>query len=113
MNQSRPCFFFFLFRPEALGRIIGNLALTNKKAQFVLTHKLLLLQYKYKVMQQLTVLHCIMYEAHASCHVSALFPQTQVLRTILGYLAADRDRRPLLIKVCESKCLQPNLMYIL
>lgn len=37
------------FRPDALGRIIGNLVLTNKKAQFVITHKLLLLQYKYEV----------------------------------------------------------------
>ncbi|KAM9716272.1 telomere length regulation protein TEL2 homolog [Menidia menidia] len=61
--------------PDTLGRIIGNLVLTNKKAQFVLTHKLLLLQYKYK---------------------------TQVLRTILGYLAADRDRRPLLSQVVRS-----------
>ncbi|KAG7227762.1 hypothetical protein INR49_013556 [Caranx melampygus] len=61
--------------PEALGRIIGNLVLTNKKAQFVITHKLLLLQYKY---------------------------ETQVLRIVLGYLAADRDRRPLLIQVLRS-----------
>uniref|UniRef100_A0A8C9YRE6 Telomere length regulation protein TEL2 homolog n=1 Tax=Sander lucioperca TaxID=283035 RepID=A0A8C9YRE6_SANLU len=61
--------------PEALGRIIGNLVLTNKKAQFVITHKLLLLQYKY---------------------------ETQVLRIVLGYLAADRERRPLLIQVLRS-----------
>ncbi|KAM6897678.1 telomere length regulation protein TEL2 homolog [Xenentodon cancila] len=61
--------------PDALSRIIGNLVLTNKKAQFVLTHKLLLLQYKY---------------------------ETQVLRNILGYLAADRDRRPLLTQVLRS-----------
>uniref|UniRef100_A0A8C8DLD6 Telomere length regulation protein TEL2 homolog n=1 Tax=Oryzias sinensis TaxID=183150 RepID=A0A8C8DLD6_9TELE len=61
--------------PDALGRIIGNLVLTNKTAQFVITHKVLLLQYKYK---------------------------TQVLRTILSYLAADRDRRPLLIQVLRS-----------
>lgn len=61
--------------PDALGRIIGNLVLTNKKAQFVITHKLLLLQYKY---------------------------ETRVLRIILGYLAADRDRRPLLIQVLRS-----------
>ncbi|XP_060884260.1 telomere length regulation protein TEL2 homolog [Labrus mixtus] len=58
--------------PEALGRVIGNLVLTNKKAQFVITHKLLLLQYKY---------------------------ETRVLRIILGYLAADKERRPLLIQV--------------
>uniref|UniRef100_A0A673BYE7 Telomere length regulation protein TEL2 homolog n=1 Tax=Sphaeramia orbicularis TaxID=375764 RepID=A0A673BYE7_9TELE len=61
--------------PDALGRIIGNLVLTNKKAQFVITHKLLLLQYKY---------------------------ETQTLRVVLGYLAADRDRRPLLIQVLRS-----------
>ncbi|XP_031699193.1 telomere length regulation protein TEL2 homolog [Anarrhichthys ocellatus] len=61
--------------PDALGRIIGNLVLTNKKAQFVITHKLLLLQYKY---------------------------ETQVLRIVLGYLAADRERRPLLIQVLRS-----------
>ncbi|XP_033466669.1 telomere length regulation protein TEL2 homolog [Epinephelus lanceolatus] len=61
--------------PDALGRIIGNLVLRNKKAQFVITHKLLLLQYKY---------------------------ETQVLRIVLGYLAADRERRPLLIQVLRS-----------
>ncbi|XP_040885566.1 telomere length regulation protein TEL2 homolog [Toxotes jaculatrix] len=61
--------------PDAFGRITGNLVLTNKKAQFVITHKLLLLQYKYK---------------------------TQVLRIVLGYLAADRERRPLLIQVLRS-----------
>ncbi|XP_049915848.1 telomere length regulation protein TEL2 homolog isoform X1 [Epinephelus moara] len=61
--------------PDALGRIIGNLVLRNKKAQFVITHKLLLLQYKY---------------------------ETRVLRIVLGYLAADRERRPLLIQVLRS-----------
>lgn len=61
--------------PEVLGRIMGNLVLKSKKAEFVITHKLLLLQYKYK---------------------------TQVLRTVLGYLAADKERRPLLIHVLRS-----------
>uniref|UniRef100_A0A8C4E730 Telomere length regulation protein TEL2 homolog n=1 Tax=Dicentrarchus labrax TaxID=13489 RepID=A0A8C4E730_DICLA len=61
--------------PDALGRIIGNLVLTNKKAQYVITHKLLLLQYKY---------------------------ETRVLRIVLGYLAANRERRPLLIQVLRS-----------
>ncbi|XP_032429904.1 telomere length regulation protein TEL2 homolog isoform X1 [Xiphophorus hellerii] len=60
---------------DTFSRIAGNLVLTNKKAQFVLTHKVLLLQYKY---------------------------ETQVLRTVLGYLASDRDRRPLLIQVLRS-----------
>uniref|UniRef100_A0A3Q2Q6N2 Telomere length regulation protein TEL2 homolog n=1 Tax=Fundulus heteroclitus TaxID=8078 RepID=A0A3Q2Q6N2_FUNHE len=62
--------------PEAFSRIVGNLALTNKKAQFVLTHKVLLLQYSY---------------------------ETQVLRTVLGHLASDRERRPLLVQVCAAR----------
>ncbi|XP_038157010.1 telomere length regulation protein TEL2 homolog [Cyprinodon tularosa] len=61
--------------PDAFSRVVGNLVLTNKKAHFVLTHKVLLLQYKY---------------------------ETPVLRTILGYLASDRERRPLLIQVLQS-----------
>uniref|UniRef100_A0A671WQE2 Telomere length regulation protein TEL2 homolog n=1 Tax=Sparus aurata TaxID=8175 RepID=A0A671WQE2_SPAAU len=61
--------------PDALGRIIGNLVLKNRKAQYVITHKLLLLQYKY---------------------------ETQVLRIILGYLSTDRERRPLLIQVLRT-----------
>ncbi|XP_077358573.1 telomere length regulation protein TEL2 homolog isoform X2 [Festucalex cinctus] len=61
--------------PGALGRIMGNLVLTNKTARFVITHKLLLLQYKY---------------------------ETRTLRVVLGYLAADKDRRPLLIQVLRS-----------
>ncbi|MEQ2167312.1 hypothetical protein GOODEAATRI_002851, partial [Goodea atripinnis] len=35
--------------PDAFSRIVGNLVLTNKKAHFVLTHKVLLLQYKYEL----------------------------------------------------------------
>ncbi|KAM9504574.1 telomere length regulation protein TEL2 homolog isoform 3-T3 [Salvelinus alpinus] len=64
-------------RPDALSRIMGNLVLKNKKAQFVITHKLLLLQYKY---------------------------ETRVLSILLGYLAQDRERRPLLIQVLRSLC---------
>ncbi|XP_029934081.1 telomere length regulation protein TEL2 homolog [Myripristis murdjan] len=63
--------------PDALGRIMGNLVLKNKKAQFVVTHKLLLLQYKY---------------------------ETRVLRVLMGYLAADRERRLLIIQVLRSLC---------
>ncbi|KAG7492048.1 hypothetical protein MATL_G00010370 [Megalops atlanticus] len=63
--------------PAALSRIMGNVVVKNKKAQFVVTHKLLLLQYKYK---------------------------TSVVRTLLGYLAQDRERRPLLIQVLRSLC---------
>uniref|UniRef100_H3AAG8 Telomere length regulation protein TEL2 homolog n=1 Tax=Latimeria chalumnae TaxID=7897 RepID=H3AAG8_LATCH len=61
--------------PEVLSRLLGNLILKNKKAQFVFTHKLLLLQYKYK---------------------------TQVLQSLLGYLAIDNSRRHLLIQVLQS-----------
>ncbi|XP_072312396.1 telomere length regulation protein TEL2 homolog [Eucyclogobius newberryi] len=63
--------------PCALGRIIGNLIVSNKKAQFVMTHKMLLLQYKY---------------------------ETQVLRAVLGYLATDKERRPLLLQALRSIC---------
>lgn len=63
--------------PDALGRLIGNLVVSNKKAQFVMTHKMFLLQYKY---------------------------ETRVLRVVLGHLAADRDRRPLLLQVLRSVC---------
>ncbi|XP_056153116.1 telomere length regulation protein TEL2 homolog [Lampris incognitus] len=63
--------------PEALSRIIGNLVLKNKKAQYVITYKLILLQYKY---------------------------ETRVLRILLGYLAMDPERRPLLIQVLRSVC---------
>uniref|UniRef100_A0A3Q2YL92 Telomere length regulation protein TEL2 homolog n=1 Tax=Hippocampus comes TaxID=109280 RepID=A0A3Q2YL92_HIPCM len=63
--------------PGALGRIMGNLVLKNKTAQFVITHKLLLLQYKY---------------------------ETRTLRVVLDYLAADKDRRPLLIQVLRCLC---------
>ncbi|KAM6951147.1 telomere length regulation protein TEL2 homolog [Aplochiton taeniatus] len=63
--------------PDALGRLMGNLVLKNKKAQFVITHKLLLLQYKY---------------------------ETRVLRILLGYVAGDRERRVLLIQVVRSLC---------
>ncbi|KAJ8245793.1 hypothetical protein GJAV_G00260380 [Gymnothorax javanicus] len=63
--------------PWALSRIMGNIVLKNKKAQFVITHKLLLLQYKL---------------------------EAGVLRSLLGYLALDRDRRPLLVQVLRSLC---------
>uniref|UniRef100_A0AAR2JDN5 Telomere length regulation protein TEL2 homolog n=1 Tax=Pygocentrus nattereri TaxID=42514 RepID=A0AAR2JDN5_PYGNA len=60
---------------SALSRVMGNLVLKNKKVQFVLTHKVLLLQY-----------------------------QHPLLRTVLGYLALDHDRRPLLKQVLRSVC---------
>lgn len=36
-------------RPEVLSRLLGNLVMKNKKAQFVMTQKLLFLQYGYTV----------------------------------------------------------------
>ncbi|XP_060778662.1 telomere length regulation protein TEL2 homolog [Neoarius graeffei] len=62
---------------SALSRVMGNLVLKNKKVQFVLTHKLLLLQYNHPVW---------------------------VLRSVLGYLALDKERRPLLKQVLHSVC---------
>ncbi|KAK1162762.1 hypothetical protein AOXY_G17703 [Acipenser oxyrinchus oxyrinchus] len=61
----------------ALSSLLGNVVLKNKKAQFVITNKLLLLQYKYK---------------------------TPMLQSLLGYLAQDRGRRPLLIQVLKALC---------
>lgn len=66
-----------LHSAAALSRIMENLVLKNKKVQFVLTHKLLLLQYQHP---------------------------TRLLRTVLGYLALDRDRRPYLKQVLRSVC---------
>lgn len=60
-----------------LSRLLGNVVLKNKKAQFVITNKLLLLQYKYK---------------------------TPMLQSLLGYLAQDSGRRPLLIQVLKALC---------
>ncbi|XP_060725654.1 telomere length regulation protein TEL2 homolog [Tachysurus vachellii] len=62
---------------SALSRVMGNLVLKNKKVQFVLTHKLLLLQYHHPV---------------------------RVLKSVLGYLALDKDRRLLLKQVLRSVC---------
>ncbi|XP_030068391.1 telomere length regulation protein TEL2 homolog isoform X2 [Microcaecilia unicolor] len=58
-----------------LCRLLGNLVMKNKKAQFVLTQKMLLLQYGYK---------------------------TTVLQSLLGYLALDSSRRPLLMQVLKE-----------
>ncbi|NWI18713.1 TELO2 protein, partial [Crypturellus soui] len=60
---------------DALSRLLGNLVVKNKKAQFVLTQKLLLLQYGYT---------------------------TEVLQNVLGYLSLDSLRRALLIKVLQE-----------
>ncbi|KAA0705038.1 Telomere length regulation protein TEL2 -like protein [Triplophysa tibetana] len=60
-----------------VSRLMGNLVVTNKKAQFVLTHKLVLQQYQHP---------------------------TQVLKSLLGYLALNAERRPLLKQVLRSAC---------
>ncbi|CAO2642250.1 Telomere length regulation protein TEL2 homolog [Lemmus lemmus] len=62
-------------RPEVLSRLLGSLVVKNKKAQFVMTRKLLFLQYQYT---------------------------TPMLQSLLGYLAMDSQRRPLLIQVLKE-----------
>uniref|UniRef100_A0A663LS92 Telomere length regulation protein TEL2 homolog n=1 Tax=Athene cunicularia TaxID=194338 RepID=A0A663LS92_ATHCN len=57
---------------DVLSRLLGNLVVKNKKAQFVVTQKVLLLQYGHS---------------------------TSVLQNLLGYLSLDSLRRALLIKV--------------
>ncbi|KAB1252083.1 Telomere length regulation protein TEL2-like protein [Camelus dromedarius] len=61
--------------PEVLSWLLGNLVMKSKKAQFVMTQKLLFLQYRYT---------------------------TPVLRSLLGYLAMDSQRRPLLIQALKE-----------
>uniref|UniRef100_A0A2K6G5R7 Telomere length regulation protein TEL2 homolog n=1 Tax=Propithecus coquereli TaxID=379532 RepID=A0A2K6G5R7_PROCO len=61
--------------PEVLSRLLGNLVVKNKKARFVVTRKLLFLQYR------LT---------------------TPVLQSLLGYLAMDSQRRPLLLQALKE-----------
>lgn len=61
----------------AVSRLMGNLVVTNKKAQFVLTHKLVLRQYQHP---------------------------TQLLKSLLGYLALNAERRLLLKQVLRSVC---------
>uniref|UniRef100_A0A8D0EX87 Telomere maintenance 2 n=1 Tax=Strix occidentalis caurina TaxID=311401 RepID=A0A8D0EX87_STROC len=60
------------FVADVLSRLLGNLVVKNKKAQFVVTQKVLLLQYSHT---------------------------TAVLQNLLGYLSLDSLRRALLIKV--------------
>ncbi|XP_067912783.1 telomere length regulation protein TEL2 homolog isoform X2 [Heterodontus francisci] len=60
--------------PEVLSRLLGSIILKNKKAEFVLTHKFLLLQYQHK---------------------------TSVLQSLLGYLARETSRSSLLVEVMK------------
>uniref|UniRef100_A0A8B9YTC2 Telomere length regulation protein TEL2 homolog n=1 Tax=Bos mutus grunniens TaxID=30521 RepID=A0A8B9YTC2_BOSMU len=61
--------------PEVLSRLLGNLVTKSKKAQFVMTQKLLFLQY--------------------SCSMP-------MLQSLLGYLAMDSQRRPLLVQALKE-----------
>uniref|UniRef100_A0A8C9J4J5 Telomere length regulation protein TEL2 homolog n=1 Tax=Panthera tigris altaica TaxID=74533 RepID=A0A8C9J4J5_PANTA len=65
--------------PEVLSRLLGNLVMKNKKAQFVMTRKLLFLQYQYSVRAW-----------------------TPMLQSLLGYLATDSQRRPLLVQALKG-----------
>ncbi|NXG06523.1 TELO2 protein, partial [Sakesphorus luctuosus] len=60
---------------DVLSRLLGNLVVKNKKAQFVVTQKVLLLQYSHT---------------------------TAVLQTLLGYLSLDGLRRALLLTVLQE-----------
>ncbi|XP_008068497.1 telomere length regulation protein TEL2 homolog [Carlito syrichta] len=61
--------------PEVLSRLLGNLVVKNKKAHFVMTRKLLFLQYQHPV---------------------------SMLQSLLGHLAMDSQRRPLLVQVLRE-----------
>eukprot|EP00061_Rhincodon_typus_P013455 g39835.t1 len=61
--------------PNVLSRLLGSIVLKNKKANFVLTHKFLLLQYQLK---------------------------TSVLQSLLGYLAKEKSQGCLLIEVLKK-----------
>ncbi|XP_054991407.1 telomere length regulation protein TEL2 homolog isoform X2 [Sorex araneus] len=61
--------------PEVLSRLLGNLVVKSPKAHFVVTQKLLLLQYR------LT---------------------TAALQNLLGYFAMDSQRRPLLVQALKD-----------
>ncbi|NWR42559.1 TELO2 protein, partial [Regulus satrapa] len=60
---------------DVLSRFLGNLVVKNKKAQFVVTQKMLLLQYGHT---------------------------TAVLQNLLGYLSLDSLRRTLLLRVLQE-----------
>ncbi|NWU83928.1 TELO2 protein, partial [Onychorhynchus coronatus] len=60
---------------DVLSRLLGNLVVKNKKAQFVVTQKVLLLQYGHP---------------------------TAVLQNLLGYLSLDSLRRALLLRVLQE-----------
>ncbi|KAI5762091.1 TELO2 [Gulo gulo luscus] len=61
--------------PEVLSRLLGNLVMKSKKTRFVMTRKILFLQYRYS---------------------------TPTLQSLLGYLAMDSQRRPLLVQLLRE-----------
>ncbi|XP_078096599.1 telomere length regulation protein TEL2 homolog isoform X2 [Mustelus asterias] len=65
----------FAAGPEVLSRLLGSIVLKNKKAEFVLTHKFLILQYQHK---------------------------NSVLQSLLGYLAGEKSRGCLLVEVLKK-----------
>lgn len=57
---------------------------------------------------------CILKIQYHIKHLWGFFSlQTQVLRIVLGYLAADRERRPLLIQVSVWFVQQPNNVHVI
>ena len=98
-------------RPEVLSRLLGNLVTKSKKAQFVMTRKLLFLQYSCSVRAGGETCarlpgpscpwapwpgrQCLSADGDSSLAVL----QTPVLQSLLGYLAMDSQRRPLLMQV--------------
>ncbi|KAL0617219.1 Telomere length regulation protein TEL2-like protein [Plecturocebus cupreus] len=121
--------------PEVLSRLLGNLVVKSKKAQFVMTRKLLFFQSRLTVRTR----------GAAGCAVTASIAakrgveagvrwlgdtahdlgwrqasagsgcpparmtgpavMTPMLQSLLGYLATDSQRRPLLLQVGASGCL--------
>ncbi|XP_069840239.1 telomere length regulation protein TEL2 homolog [Dendropsophus ebraccatus] len=61
--------------PASLSKLLGDLVVKNKKTQFLLTQKMLFLQYGLK---------------------------KETLQSILGYLSLESSRRPLLVKVLKK-----------
>ncbi|XP_022372679.1 telomere length regulation protein TEL2 homolog [Enhydra lutris kenyoni] len=61
--------------PEVLSRLLGNLVVKSRKARFVMTRKILFLQHRHS---------------------------TPTLQSLLGYLAMDSQRRPLLVQVLRE-----------
>ncbi|XP_038676129.1 telomere length regulation protein TEL2 homolog isoform X2 [Scyliorhinus canicula] len=83
--------------PEVLSRLLGSIVLKNKKAEFVLTHKFLLLQYQHKVC-------AVMGERGGSEQGvgGKGLVRNSVLQSLLGYLAGEKTRGCLLVEVLKK-----------